>query len=835
MTADEYDDDFHKRAAEDDFSDEELDSDDAFDSEDERKYGSLFSNKGKKSKKDVPAVEAASDVSDASGDDEDDDASASDSEASFSASDSDPNGSGTDTDDMFGDDSDAEDGDNGEYMMSLLDNLDKPATAPTANGTNNNKSVAVNHAKLRESEFKGSSGAADNALTIESLLDPLAGGANPSLAAKYVDLRKAAAALGKHDTVASRASDLVLDRAQRKVAAKATDADVSLWTKSVKANREAETLDFRDKNRIVKSANSLVNKFEAETDFEKSIAEALDAAGDEKELAEKEKEEGFGFDSGDEGDDDLGHSKLTMEEFKKRQGQLAQMRSLLFYEERKRHQINKIKSKKFRKIHKKQEAREKEKEMAALRESNPELAKEMEEKEAIKRMEERMTLQHKNTSKWARAQLRRGKNMDKDARKALTEQVLMGDRLRRKQMGDEDGSGGSSDDGDDNVGRLKKDAEKALKNIEEDPEKEEREKRGLFKMAFMQKGLETQRQKAKTEAEELLRELREEEGGSDNDYDSGGDDDEEEDETDKRAKAPRGGAKEHVQGGVDINFDDDDELTWNSPSAAATAAASTATTVSGRKEKRKELEHDTANPWLDNAASKSGSKKKQKGGDGASSSAVIDINLGIQTINGGNATAAVTTNNNSNAGGGGKAESNAAPEEGLEHMAQDKLVKMAFAAPEDTEEEFRREKQALIDRDDPNKKKDDDKLCKGWGSWAGAGTKQRKKTKKVAKKLRAPERKVEPKKRADDDKPTVIINEKRVKKLSKFKLAEVPYPFTSAEQYERSMAGAVGSDWNTTKGFKDLTRPEIITRAGKIIAPASKRAKEKAKERKARF
>ena len=109
------------------------------------------------------------------------------------------------------------------------------------------------------------------------------------------------------------------------------------------------------------------------------------------------------------------------------------MRSLLFYEERKRHQINKIKSKKYRKIRKKQNEREAGKEMELLRSSDPELARELDEQEATKRMKERMTLAHKNTSKWARQQLRRG-NIDTDTRKALSKQVAIGDKLRAKQM-----------------------------------------------------------------------------------------------------------------------------------------------------------------------------------------------------------------------------------------------------------------------------------------------------------------------------------------------------------------------------------------------------------------
>ena len=41
------------------------------------------------------------------------------------------------------------------------------------------------------------------------------------------------------------------------------------------------------------------------------------------------------------------------------------------------------------------------------------------------------------------------------------------------------------------------------------------------------------------------------------------------------------------------------------------------------------------------------------------------------------------------------------------------------------------------------------------------------------------------------------------------------------------MAGGVGREWNVTSSFKDMTRPEIMTRAGKIIQPISIKVKQK--------
>lgn len=90
-----------------------------------------------------------------------------------------------------------------------------------------------------------------------------------------------------------------------------------------------------------------------------------------------------------------------------------------------------------------------------------------------------------------------------------------------------------------------------------------------------------------------------------------------------------------------------------------------------------------------------------------------------------------------------------------------------------------------------------------------------------------PEKKVDRRKRKDDKKKRVIINEKRVKRTAQFQLTEIPYPFTSREQYERAMAGSIGQEWNVSGAVKDMTRPEILTRAGKIIQPIAKKAKVK--------
>ena len=60
---------------------------------------------------------------------------------------------------------------------------------------------------------------------------------------------------------------------------------------------------------------------------------------------------------------DLELNKLSVEEVRARNRELAQMKSILFYQEQKNKRINKIKSKKYRKIHKKAEEKRKAEEL----------------------------------------------------------------------------------------------------------------------------------------------------------------------------------------------------------------------------------------------------------------------------------------------------------------------------------------------------------------------------------------------------------------------------------------------------------------------------------------
>ncbi|KAH7474029.1 U3 small nucleolar RNA-associated protein 14 [Phytophthora ramorum] len=295
-------------------------------------------------------------------------------------------------------------------------------------------------------------------------------------------------------------------RAQRKLAYVEKTKDVDLFEPVVRRNRQKETLDFRVQAPKLEKLTpaALASKFAPQTDMEKSVA-ALLQAGDltDKKLAQDEEEE-------------LARKRVSTEEVAARQKELAKLRSLLFYEEQKKRRVKKIKSKLYHKIRNSQDKKAMEKQKEELRALDPELARKLDEELAEKRAEERLTLKHRNTSKWVKHQLRRGINADDATRSAIADQLRRGEDLRRKMNAvDSDDDGMDDDDDDDDEGdaasrlqkRLEKQASALVTEIDADSA-EAGKKRGLQGMKFMQRAAEKQREKSRLEAEKLLREIR---------------------------------------------------------------------------------------------------------------------------------------------------------------------------------------------------------------------------------------------------------------------------------------------------------------------------------------
>jgi len=921
--------------------DEEIDEDEAFNSEDERRYGALFSSSKK---------EKSTKITDSS------DGEGNGSESESNDDDSDDN---SDSDDEgIASDDEEEEGDGGQYMLDLLNKIDTSTPKHKKEEEENN-----NLSYVKESEFAASV-LKNEEITMEDLMTDLQD------TKEFSAVQKTYQQVKKGKTTSTPIAKVVSSRIQRKVGYGNTKEDITGWVEVVQQNRQAETLDFRPKERVdILTKNKLIDKFEPTTKFEKELAEALELAGqqDEETLQKRESSELV---------DELESNELTLEEYQQRRGQLAKMRALMFYHEQKRHHINKIKSKKYRRIRKKQRERVKEAELSAqMEDGDTDLVHEMEEKEEIDRMKERMTLAHKNIGKWAKRVIKRGKNVDMDTRKALSAQLHRGEELRRKMNSTIAGENSDSDSDDD------EDLAEAARNILAETEADAADKvagKGLFKLSFMRKGLEKQRERANQEARELLLELQ----------DDGGDDGDESEEEEIKARnkkkkkkvasaADMAGVLEEgklvanllnfgnsstlaVDGVIDIDIDSSgftgsQTLPLKTPSpdshnestlpdvpaaekvmkgkktqkkkpktgakgtqtqeaaakekksketsekekmSEATAAATEDGGKKNRKKKKKKnsniqendqkngcivknsnntvntsittlsekqldsqnkttilevsgnenskgknksknkkkttqvrevvttKKEEEANPWMSAVMGKKNKRKKRN----TQQSKKVDKN-GIVDMEG-TASIILTTNqkssNSLDDSNDKESVNKGTADKSIVSLTQSELVKRAFVTPneEDIDEEFAKEKAEAEEGDESDgkklKKNTGPETVDGWGSWTGIGAPPPPKKPEE----KAPLKKEKKRKRNDEKRPNLIMNEKRLKKTAKFQIAHIPHPYKSREEYERAMSGAIGKEWNVTSSFKSLTRPDVITRIGKIIQPISKRAKQ---------
>ncbi|EFI28742.1 small nucleolar ribonucleoprotein complex subunit Utp14 [Coprinopsis cinerea okayama7 len=142
------------------------------------------------------------------------------------------------------------------------------------------------------------------------------------------------------------------------------------------------------------------------------------------------------------------------------------------------------------------------------------------------------------------------------------------------------------------------------------------------------------------------------------------------------------------------------------------------------------------------------------------------------------------------------------------------LVALAFAG-DNVVREFEEAKRREIEDDAP---KEVDTTIPGWGSWAGAGMRKKPPKPERIKKIAG----VDPTTRADYNKKHIIISEKRDKKAAKYLVKDLPYPYTSQAQFERTMERPLGTQWNTRVAFQRATLPRVVKKPGVIITPLNK-------------
>ncbi|XP_071448095.1 U3 small nucleolar RNA-associated protein 14 homolog C [Hetaerina americana] len=119
-----------------------------------------------------------------------------------------------------------------------------------------------------------------------------------------------------------------------------------------------------------------------------------------------------------------------------------------------------------------------------------------------------------------------------------------------------------------------------------------------------------------------------------------------------------------------------------------------------------------------------------------------------------------------------------------------------------------------------NKPKDIDLTLPGWGEWAGKGVPEvsRRKKKRFIFKVS------QHIPRKDDKKESVIINENADVKARTHQVNELPYPYVGVETFEASIRAPIGSTWIPEMAHEKLTIPKVTTLQGAVIEPLTEDA-----------
>ncbi|KAJ7063357.1 Utp14-domain-containing protein [Mycena amicta] len=652
------------------------------------------------------------------------------------------------------------------------------------------------------------------------------------------------------------------DRLDRTAAYEATREEVQKWEGSMKLIREAEHLSFplqQPKHAVGKLSNpELAAKFTPTTNLETAVSRLLSAAhlAQEGDIAQTENTL-------------LAQSALSPEEVLQRRNELRMMRELAFRAEVKARRVGKIKSKAFRKIARGKKKREAAKGADESEEEDDEKRMQRE----VERAKARAGLKVKRSAKWDLARAGNGEDIDNDDGQFTSEalrEIERGERLQRLIRGedlDETNSNedeSDSDDDDQGADSIKRKALAKLATLNNDEEEDVdaamgKKKKGVFAMKFMQDAMRRKEAEAKGMADDFEAELARLEAAEPGDIT-------------EAVVVQRTGGRFVVRPADAAN----NATTTTKPTTAPppppvsiktaprsvlSAAASASTLTPATDE----------NPWLAVANSfSSGAKqtkkkntvvvskesgvadragyrlgkaetKKTKGLEWADEDVEVDLDklLGddapAEASNNAKtkkqkkkdkpkaekSTVASATDANSDDGDDGNSEVDAQEamlaRKGKGNKGafeQRELVARAFAG-DNVVRDFEEAKQREIASDAP---KEVDLTLPGWGSWGGPHASSNQSKKKFTQQIPG----VLPTARADHGKAHIIISEKMDKKAAKYLVKDLPYPFTSKAQYERSLQTPVGREWNTRVAFQRGTLPSVVKKMGTVIEPLQK-------------
>ncbi|KAG9239065.1 Utp14 protein-domain-containing protein [Amylocarpus encephaloides] len=690
-------------------------------------------------------------------------------------------------------------------------------------------------------------------LTLEDLGLPNINDPHIKKSLKFVDPEskvggRRKAALAKLEVPLARRQQDKLDRSS---AYDKTKETLDRWKDTVMNNRKADHLMFPlpdqglagalSNTQLVPTTQSKpFNELEAtiQSILEESGLSTKDGRDDEAQIRQYE---------------DLEAKKLSIEDIKARRQQLRLARDLLFREEAKAKRIKKIKSKAYRKVHRKQREKEDRLNKEALEDGGYVPSEDELEAQDRRRAHERMSAKHRG-SKWAKATKETGRAAwDEDARDGITEMARRDEELRkrvegkaaRREFDDSDASSGVSDDDHSDsdeaeerqlLGKL--DRVSRLQPIESAPGGK------LANMKFMLKSEETRRKNNDAMIEEIRRDLAGEESP-----------DEEEEVGDigrrifgpasktveAKAKpvpenefeAPEGSDFERNE--HDLDFQGVNNSKRSNEGSQSGKKANGGSKIKGSKsinqqpngkpkiikpKSPKDQPEQSGGAWSKvplKATGISDAEAKRRRHKNNDSIEVEELDLTTAAML---ATQPKSKKTKKTTVVEMSIDSDDSDDENtiqLPFAIRDQnLIKRAFAGA-DVVGEFEAEKLQTAENEDD---KVVDNTLPGWGAWVGDGLSKRAKARNKGKVLTKVEG-IKAKDRKDAKLDRVIINQKRIKKNGKYLATQLPHPFENRAQYERSLRLPVGPEWATKETLQATTKPRILVKQG-IIAPMSK-------------
>ncbi|KAG7829928.1 hypothetical protein KL943_005299 [Ogataea angusta] len=251
-------------------------------------------------------------------------------------------------------------------------------------------------------------------------------------------------------------------RHERRAAYEIQKEEVDKWTDSIQANRRAEVLKFPAKDGVQHNQTSSFQPAEVPLT---SLDKKLDGLLEQSNIESKKAEDLF---------ENIETAKLSKEEMAKRTRELRLMRELMYRGQKDAKRLKKIKSKTYRQKLRKEKQRNKE----LVEGSDAE-----DEDADYKRAAERMSLKHKNTSEWAKSMIKSGMSKDKESRDELEEMLRQGEKLRQKQLGYDEGESETDE----------RDVAEIAAEQEDDDIERSKLGKGLMAMDFMRRAEERER------------------------------------------------------------------------------------------------------------------------------------------------------------------------------------------------------------------------------------------------------------------------------------------------------------------------------------------------------